>query len=136
MLAPRFGRLPARRGHDKNRGADPGDRRFGRGLGDLREEPPASAGGLRYELRVSRLAHGGRLEVTPRSDRRGTAYGRDLDVLQIGGDPCCTCLLNLCWASRATFKALVSQSSICVAFTQAASHASSSTKYVRKDIFA
>jgi hypothetical protein len=77
-------------------------------------------------LRVSRLAHGGRLEVTPRSDRRGTAYGRDLDVLQIGGDPCCTCLLNLCWASRATFKALVSQSSICVAFTQAASHASSS----------
>src|SRR6516165_9403736 len=63
MLAPRFGQLPARRGHDKNRGADPGDRRPGRGLGDLREEPPASAGGLRYELRVSRLAHGGRVWV-------------------------------------------------------------------------
>jgi hypothetical protein len=45
-------------GHDKDRGADPGDRRLGRGLGDLREEPPASAGGLRYELRVSRLAPG------------------------------------------------------------------------------
>jgi hypothetical protein len=64
MLASRLGQLPARRGHGKDRGADPGDRRLGRGLGDLREEPPASAGGVRYELRVSRLAHGGRLEVT------------------------------------------------------------------------
>ena len=49
----------ARRGHDKDRGADPGDRRLGRGLGDLREEPPARVGGLRYKLRVSRPAHGG-----------------------------------------------------------------------------
>jgi hypothetical protein len=59
----------AERGHDKDRGADPGDRRLGRGLGDVREEPPASAGGLRYELRVSRLARMGRLEVTPRNAR-------------------------------------------------------------------
>jgi hypothetical protein len=69
-VAPRLGQLPARMGgHDKDRGADPGDRPLGRGLGDVREEPPASASGLRYELRVSRLSHGGRLEVTPRSVR-------------------------------------------------------------------
>ena len=78
MLAPRFGRLPARRGHDKNRGADPGDRRPGRGLGDLREEPPASAGGLRYELRVSRLAHGGRVWVAVETT---VGYLIDIDII-------------------------------------------------------
>ena len=72
MLAQRFGQLPARRGHDKNRGADPGDRRLSRGLGDLREEPPASAGGLRYELRVSRLAHGGRVWVATETTAQQT----------------------------------------------------------------
>ena len=72
MLAPRFGQLPARRGYDKNRGADPGDRRLSRGLGDVREEPPASAGGLRYELRVSRLAHGGRVWVAAETTAQQT----------------------------------------------------------------
>ena len=72
MLAARFGQLPARRGHDKNRGADPGDRRLSRGLGDLREEPSASAGGLRYELRVSRLAHGGRVWVAAETTTQQT----------------------------------------------------------------
>ena len=46
-----------------SRGADPGDQRLSRELGDLREEPPARVGGLRYELQVSRLAHGGRVWV-------------------------------------------------------------------------
>jgi len=72
MLAQRFGQLPARRGHDKNRGADPGDRRLSRGLGDLREEPPASVGGLRYELRVSRLAHRGRVWVAAETTAQQT----------------------------------------------------------------